>query len=79
MNTINMSVQLMVQNRDLQWLCNLESQFAERIARGENLKENINIQLTISESRRFVAELLVNERPCQWTCWWDCGLMCINL
>jgi hypothetical protein len=60
MNTIEMSVQLMVQNRDIQWLCNLESQFAERIARWENLKENINLQLLISESRRLVTNLLIN-------------------
>jgi hypothetical protein len=60
MNTIEMSVQLMVQNRDIQWLCNLENEFAERIARWENLKENINLQLLISESRRLVTNLLIN-------------------
>jgi hypothetical protein len=60
MNTIQTSVQLMIQNKDIEWLCNLESQFAERIARWENLKENINLQLLISESRRLVTNLLIN-------------------
>lgn len=60
MNTIELSVKLMTERKDIDWLTQLETQFAERIARWENLKENINIQLTISESRRFVENLLIN-------------------
>jgi hypothetical protein len=61
MNTVIASVKIMTERKDIEWLCNLESQFAERIARWENLKENINLQLLISESRRLVTNILVNE------------------
>ena len=61
MNTVIASVKIMTERKDIEWLCNLENEFAERIARWENLKENINLQLLISESRRLVTNILVNE------------------
>jgi hypothetical protein len=39
MNTVIASVKIMTERKDIEWLCNLENEFAERIARWENLKE----------------------------------------